>query len=287
MSGPHRKILILGCGYLGRAVGRELVARGFDVTGWVRSVESAGPLPDDGITPWIGDLADPADWSELPAASFEAAIHCASSGRGDAAVYRHVYLEGTRQALRHLPRARLLFVSSTSVYGQNDGSVVTEDSPAEPATETGRLLREAEALALALAGPDNLVFRVAGIYGPERGVLLRKFLAGEAVIEGDGTRWINQAHRDDIAAALVHAIEAPLPGGLYNVCDDEPVNYLSYYGWLAERTGQPLPPFGPADPHKKRGVTHKRVSNAKLKAAGWKPAYPTFREGLDAILRNP
>src|SRR6202012_5242651 len=135
MSGPHRKVLILGCGYLGRAAGRELVARGFDVTGWGRSVGGAGELPDDGIPPGIGDLADPSDWEGLPR-NFDAVIHCASSGGGGAEVYRRVYLEGARRALRELPRARFLFVSSTSVYGQNDGSLVTEASPAEPPTET-------------------------------------------------------------------------------------------------------------------------------------------------------
>jgi nucleoside-diphosphate-sugar epimerase len=280
-----QKILILGCGYLGRALGIALAARGDAVTGWVRSAASAAALPSDGITPWRGDLADPAAWDGLPR-GFNAVVHCAASGGGGPEAYRSVYLDGVREALRQLPGARLVFVSSTSVYGQTGGEDVTEESPAAPATETGRLLREAEEAAL--TRPGTIVLRVAGIYGPGRGALLRRFRAGEAVIEDDGQRRINQAHRDDIVAALLRAVDpiAPLPGGIYNVSEDEAPTYLTYYGWLAERLGLPLPPFGPINPQRKRGLTNKRVMNAKLKAAGWFPRYPTFREGLDAELKN-
>jgi len=281
-----QKILILGCGYLGRALGIALAARGDAVTGWVRSDASAAALPGDGIAPWRGDLADPAAWEGLPR-DFDAVVHCAASGGGGPEAYRSVYLDGAREALRQLPQARMVFVSSTSVYGQTGGESVTEESPAEPATETGRILREAEEAAL--AHREAVVLRVAGIYGPGRGALFRKFRAGEAVIEGDGQRRINQAHRDDIVAALLRALDPadPLPGGIYNVSEDEAPSYLDYYGWLSERLGLPLPPFGPANPQRKRGLTNKRVVNAKLKAAGWRPRYPTFREGLDAELKNP
>ena len=279
------KALILGCGYIGRALGRALARQGVDVTGWVRTVGSSEDLADEGITPWIGDVADTSDWDGI-ADGFDAVIHCASSARGGAAIYRSVYLDGVRQALSHCPAARFLFVSSTSVYGQEDGSAVTEASPAEPKTETGQILREAEEEALREA--NALVFRVGGIYGPGRGILFERFRQGEAVIEGDGTRSINQAHRDDVVSALLCGLGVgipPLPDGIYNVCDDEPVSYLTYYGWLAERLGKPMPPFVPPNPNRKRGWTNKRVSNAKLKAAGWKPRFPTFREGLDEALR--
>jgi len=263
----------------------ELRRDGDEVTGWVRSAESAGALSIAGIIPWVGDLAEARAWEGLPK-DFAAVVHCASSGRGGVEAYRSVYLEGMRQAVRYLPGTRLLFVSSTSVYGQEDGSVVTEESAANPTTETGRVLREAEAVALAEGGTGSAAFRVAGLYGPGRGVLLRKFLAGEAVIEGDGKRWINQAHRDDAATALRRALDpaAPLPGGIYNVADDEPVDYLTYYGWLAERTGKAMPPFGPIHRERKRGWTHKRVSNAKLRGTRWTPVFPTFREGLASEL---
>ena len=140
------------------------------------------------------------------------------------------------------PRARKIFVSSTSVYGQTGGEVVTEESPAEPLTATGRILREAERAALASGAT---VARSAGIYGPNRGVLFEKFRRGEAVIEGDGLRWINQIHQRDLVAALAHLIEAGAPGEIYNATDDTPVTYRDYYAWCSEFLRQPMPPHGP------------------------------------------
>jgi nucleoside-diphosphate-sugar epimerase len=114
-------------------------------------------------------------------------------------------------------------------------------------------------------------------------VLLKKFFSGEAVIEGDGQRLINQVHRDDIAAALALLL-ARGARGIFNICDDEPMTQRALYARLAEHFGKPLPPSGPIDPNRKRGWTNKRVSNAKLRALGWTPRYPSFRE---AVARDP
>jgi nucleoside-diphosphate-sugar epimerase len=187
-------------------------------------------------------------------------------------------LRGLENAIARLLPGRVVFVSSTSVYAQNDGSLVTEESPAEPVSPTSGILREAEDVAL---GHGGFVARLAGIYGPGRSVLLRKFLEGSAVIEGEGTRHINQIHADDAAAALYHIIEHAPPAGIYNVVDDCPVTQLECYTWLAAKLGRPLPPHGPVDATRKRGVTDKRVSNAKLRSLGWAPRYPSFREALD------
>jgi nucleoside-diphosphate-sugar epimerase len=207
----------------------------------------------------------------------DAVISAVRSGRGGEEVYREVYLRGIRNAVEVLNAGRVLFVSSTSVYAQNDGSWVTEESPAEPLSATSRILREAEAAALEHGG---IAARLAGIYGPGRSVLLRKFLEKTAVIEGDGRRHINQIHADDAAGALFHLIAQELPAGIYNVADDAPLTQLACYQWLARHLGQPLPPRGEADPNRKRGVTDKRVSNARLRSLGWEPIYPTFPEAV-------
>jgi nucleoside-diphosphate-sugar epimerase len=172
----------------------------------------------------------------------------------------------------------MLFVSSTSVYAQNDGSWVTEDSPAEPSAPTSRVLREAEEVALNRGGQ---VARLAGIYGPGRFVLLQKFLDGAAVIEAGGRRHINQIHADDAAGALFHIISRNLPLGIYNVADDSPFTQLACYERLSATLNRPLPPRGPLDTTRKRGVTDKRVSNAKLRSLGWTPAYPSFQVALE------
>ena len=117
--------------------------------------------------------------------------------------YRSVYVDGLLNALAGIKPRQMLITGSTSVYAQTDGSWVDETSEARPDRETGRILLEAEAIALRSGG---FVARLSGLYGPGRSVLMRKFLSGEAVIEGDGLRWINQVHRDDAAKAVVHLL---------------------------------------------------------------------------------
>ena len=264
------KVLIAGCGFVGVATARLFHEHGWEVLGLTHSPESAQALSAEPYRVTPVDLADAAAVRQL-GSGWNAVVHCASSGRGGADAYRQVYLQGARHLLALRPE-RLLFTSSTSVYAQVDGSIVTEESLAEPDRETGRLLRETEAEVLAAGG---IAARLAGIYGPARSVLLRKFFNGDARIEGDGSRWINQVHRDDIASAIFHLISSG-SSGIFNVNDNEPLQQRAIYEWLAQRFGRPVPPSGPIDPNRKRGVTNKRVSNARLRATGWEPRFPNF-----------
>ena len=271
-----RCTLIVGAGYVGLPLAKALQARGDVVSAWVRSSESAAALAPEGFARVIaGSVADDSKWRE--AGDFDAIVHCASSGGGGVAAYREVYLEGVRQMNRHQPAARRLLVSSTSVYGQTDGAWVDETSPLTPAAETSCVLVEAEREAVA-AGAMSV--RAAGIYGPGRAALFEKFRRGEAVLEGDGTRWINQVHRNDLVAAILHLLDQGVPGEIYNAADNEPVMLRDYYLWCAEKLERSLPPSAPPNPNRKRGLTNKRVSNQKLRATGWTPQYPSFREGL-------
>ena len=273
------RTLIIGCGYIGLPLALRLAEAGHEISAWVHSAASAASLADQPFHRIItGSVADANAW-DAASEDFHLVIHCASSGRGGAAAYEEVFLQGARMMGERQPRAMKIFVSSTSVYGQTGGEVVTEESPAEPLTATGRILREAERAALASGAT---VARPAGIYGPGRGVLFEKFRRGEAVIEGDGLRWINQIHQRDLVAALAHLVEAGAPGEIYNATDDTPVTTLDYYAWCSGFLLQPMPPHGPVNSERKRGLTNKRVSNAKLRATGWQPMYPSFREGLKA-----
>jgi nucleoside-diphosphate-sugar epimerase len=273
------KTLIIGCGYIGLPLALRLAETGHEITAWVHSEASAEALAGHHFHGVIaGSVADPRIWDDARA-DYDLAIHCASSGRGGESDYEQVFLKGALMMNGRVPRARKLFVSSTSVYRQNQGEVVTEKSPADPNIATGRVLRVAEKVAL---GGDATVVRSSGIYGPKRGVLFEKFRRGEAVIEGDGLRWINQIHQRDLVGALAHLIDAGAPGQLYNATDDTPVTYRDYYAWCSKFLSQPMPPHGPVNSERKRGLTNKRVSNAKLRATGWAPMYPSFREGLTA-----
>jgi nucleoside-diphosphate-sugar epimerase len=266
---------IAGCGFTGLATARLLHASGWRVIGGTHSQDSAAALAGEAFSVIACDITDRTALAGLP--PVDAVIHCASSGRGGVAQYRAVYLEGSRALAETLAPRQFVFTSSTSVYAQTDGSVVTEESAAEPDRETGRILRETENFVIAHGG---CVARLAGIYGPGRSVLLRKFFSGEAVIEGDGSRVVNQVHRDDIAAALAHLL-GNSARGIFNVSDDEPMTQRAVYEWLAQHFAKPLPPTGPIDPNRKRGWTSKRVNNAKLRARGWAPRYPSFRDAVE------
>jgi nucleoside-diphosphate-sugar epimerase len=264
-------ILVIGAGYLGSEAVRVFREAG-------REAQGASLGGGEGLL--ACDVSDPDSVAALPDA--DAVVHCAASGRGGEDAYRRVYLEGCRNLVARFPAARLVFTSSSSVYAQAGGELVTEESEAVPDRDTGRILLEAEKVVLEAGG---VVARLAGIYGPGRSVLLRKFLDGEAVIEEDGGRFINTIHRDDAARALLHLIcHDSFPGGeIFNVADSVTLTQLEVYRGLAEKFGKELPPGGPRDLNRKRGWTHKRVSNGKLRATGWEPDYPSFLDAVDGL----
>ncbi len=272
------RILIAGCGYVGQATADLFHAAGWTVEGWTRSAESAAKLSAKPYPVYAVDVADRAH-VYARAGTFDAVIHCASSGGGGIDAYRQIYLNGARSLLDRFAGSKVLFTSSTSVYAQRDGSWVTEKSETQPARETGRILLETEQLVLAQGG---IVARLAGIYGPGRSALLSKFLAGEAIIDLENDRFLNQIHRDDIAAALFLLVNRPSPAReIYNVVDDQPILQSECYRWLAAKLNRPISPMGRSTAAPKRGASNKRVSNARLRHLDWIPRYPTFAEGME------
>jgi nucleoside-diphosphate-sugar epimerase len=289
------RVLIVGCGYVGKALGRQLVQRGDEVWGFRRKAAEDPELSAAGIHPVTGDLTNAADLDSLTV-PFDWVVDTVSSSRGGVEAYRDVYLGGARNLVRWAESRGirgLAYTSSTSVYGQTDGGWVDEGSPAEPAGETGRLLLETEQVFLGAAREGRVpatVLRVGGIYGPGRGHLFRQFLLGEARREANGGRWINMVHRDDVAGAIEAVLRRGLGGRLYNVVDDQPVRQGDFLGYLSKETGLPLPPEatpGEATPVRKRGTTDKRVSNRRLREeSGWAPIHTDFRSGYAGEIRR-
>ena len=269
------RILIAGCGYVGEAAADLFSERDWQVAGWTASAESARRLSGK---PYGIRAVDITDESAVLAAAgeFDVVVHCASTSGGDAEQYRRIYLEGTQNLIHAFPQTRLLFVSSTSVYAQKEGEPVDEESPAEPLHEKGKLLRETEELVLAQGGT---VARLGGIHGPGRSFFLTKFLEGTAVLDPDDSHFINQAHRDDIASALL-LLARREERGIFNLVGDEPITTREAYEWLSSRLGKPLPPSAKRTEARKRGASNKRVSNRKLRTLGWEPQYPTFSTAM-------
>ena len=272
-------VLIAGCGDLGTEAGLRFAAAGFSVLGWRRSPEKI-PAP---ITGTAADLTN-ADLPRIPADTDVVVIAVAAGSRSEEA-YRSAYVDGTANVLDALERdgvhpRRILFVSSTAVYGDAGGNWVDEQTPAAPASATGAVILEAEQL-LHRRRPDAVVMRLSGIYGPGRTRLIDSVNAGTAVVPAS-PQLTNRIHRDDAAAAIVHLTTAVAdPAPLYVGVDDEPVDLAEVLRFLAAELGRDLPE--PSEKESSRGGD-RRLSNARLHGTGFELAYPTFREGYRAVL---
>lgn len=275
-------VLIAGHGYLGRAVATLFQNAGWGVEGWTKSAESAKEnLPQTYAIRSV-DLTDHAQISSS-GGDFNVVIHCASTRGGDVDAYREVYLNGASNLLQRFPHSLLIFVGSTSVYSQRNAEWVTETSAAQPDHERGRILRQTERLILIR---DGIVVRLGGIYGPGRSYLLERLLRGEAAVDPQADRFVNQIHRDDAASALfLLATRRPLlRGEIFNVVDDQPILLSECYRWLAGKLPSTSLSHTKSPSDDKRGRSNKRVSNAKLRRVGWVPRYPTFADAMESSI---
>jgi len=279
------RTLIIGCGYVGEALGQRLTALGHDVTGIRRSREHNARLAKLGIHPLNLDITQKSEFKKLDG-QYDWAVIAASSSRGGEEAYKKVFCHGSKhvaQWLKTVGTQSVVFISSTTVYRQTNGNKVSEKD-----ADTETILRESEHNILE-AGPAVSILRSSGIYGPGRGHLFRRFMNGTAAIEDDGRRFLNMVHRDDLAEAIILALDRVGRRGVYNITDDEPVTQLEFFKWLSEITGRPIPPFGPEPDSstRKRSITNKRVSNKLFKETfGFKYNYPTFREGITEELNR-
>lgn len=272
------KVLIAGCGDVGSRLARRLAEAGHDVTGLRRS-----PLELPGFTSLQADVTRP-DTLVLPPGLDVVFIILTPDGH-DAEAYRRTYLEGTRNVLAALSGQSLqhvFWVSSSSVYGQDDGSEVDEDSPAEPATATARVLLDSEALVRAAPWPSTIV-RCSGLYGPGRFRLLRWVEEGRPVV-AEPPQWTNRLHVDDAAGILAFLFVRRLAGiaidPLYIATDQESVPQHDVLDWLADRMNRPRVPH-----EARQGASrNKRLSSQRLAALGYAWQYPDFRRGYLSVI---
>lgn len=293
MEESSGRMVIFGCGYVGSEVARQAVRRGIRVTALTRNEGKAAALRAQGLEVLVAGLSTD-DWHAAAPSSADYVLNAVSSGGGGVDGYRRSYLEGMKSILgwaRGLSSAgTLVYTSSTSVYPQDGGVRVDETASTEPNNELAAILLEAEQLARQ-AGASGIfrrsfILRLAGIYGPTRHHVLDQVRSGN--VAGRGTHRLNLAHRDDIAAAIWAAFDAPqtVLGGTFNVADDGAASKLEVANWLAEQVGVSPPTFTGVPATGRRAVTPDRIiENARLKAVlGWQPRFPTFREGYKNML---
>lgn len=276
-------ILLAGCGDLGTEAGLRFHALGHRVVGWRRSPAKL-PAAIEGVA---ADLSAPG-LPRVPADTTAVVIAVAADSPTEEA-YRAAYVDGLTHVLDALERdgvrpQRVLFVSSTAVYGDAGGGWVDENTSPRPGGFSGRVLLEAEQLLqAAFSGTATTAtsLRLGGIYGPGRTRLIDQVRGGTAVVPEDA-RYTNRIHRDDAAAAIVHlATVPPEPAPVYVGVDNDPADLGTVLRFLAAELGLAEPPVGDAGPA--RGG-NKRCRNDLLRSTGFEFAFPSFREGYRDIL---
>ncbi len=284
------RVVILGCGYIGIELGRQLTEAGHDVVGVRRSESGCKAIEAAGFTAHQADLTSDADRETLPEADW--LVFAASSGGRNAEAAREIYVEALNEAIeqygsRESTPDRLVYTSSTGVYGDHDGEWVDESTPLEPTTEKTEVLVEAERVALeesAAYGIDGTVARFSGLYGPDR-YRLDRYINGP-VTEG----YLNMVHQEDAAGAVAYLLTADRARDeAVLVTDDEPVDKWEFADWLAAECDLESPPKrtkqqrltddGLSEAARRRILTSKRCSNEYLRTLGYEFRYPTFREG--------
>ncbi len=284
--------LIVGCGYLGERLGVRLRQQGERVFGTVRSRARADRIAAIGIEPVIADVLTLESLIRLPEA--ERVFYCVGFDRAAGNSMRSVYVDGLRNVLKNLPPqlTRLVYASSTGVYGQTGGEWVDETSPTDPQHESGRVCLEAEQLVKNWASTGEravtaVVLRFAGLYGPGRMVRRSILERGEA-IAADPDKFLNLIHIEDAARAALAALTASQPEPLYVVTDDRPVSRDEYYTLMATLLGVPAPCFAPPAPGSldaAREATNKKLSNRRVKSGlDLSLNYPDITSGLPAAL---
>lgn len=269
--------LIIGCGYLGQRVAKLWLAQGRRVVALTRT--RASELSALGIDPIIGDVLTPPD--NLPCV--DTVLYAVGLDRTSGRSFREVYVDGLRRVLDALPAPRrFIYVSSTSVYGQTDGSWVNESSQTEPLEENGRIVLEAESLLRARL-PEAIILRLAGIYGPGRMIRRAAIEKGEPLV-GDFDKRINLIHVEDGARVVLAAEAKGKPGATYLVSDGQPVTRREFYTYMAKLLGV-LPPVFKLEPSSSGDPIDRRIANRKMmEELAVELAYPNYREGLRASL---
>ena len=261
-----KTVLIAGCGDVGIAV-----ARLFDDAQVYGLRRRTSHLPDF-IHPVAGDLTR-SDGLESVPDHVDLVVYSPTPSERSEKGYRAAFIDGVRNLSRVCTSPSWIFVSSTAVYGQDDGQWVDEDSATEPARYNGRLLLQAEKEVLQHGG---IVIRSGGIYGPGREYLIRR------VEEGASARsrhYTNRIHRDDLAAAIKH-LGVSGTQGVYNAVDHAPCTEAEVMASIAEQLQLPVPKIQITAP------SNKRIHNRKLAATGFAFQFPDYRVGYAHVINS-
>jgi nucleoside-diphosphate-sugar epimerase len=285
MTTPIR-LLIAGCGDLGMRVARRVLQNPINRVWGLRRTRPEAPEGLPGLTWFEADLAQPETMKNLPTGITHILFSAAPNARTESD-YRAVYFDGLRNVVQNAYSSalkRVLFVSSTAVYGEHGAEWVNEDTPVNPKNFNGRVLLETEQW-LSTFGREHalttLSLRLSGIYGPGRTALLEKLKLGQVGAPSSAAHWSNRVHVDDAAAAVVHLMEFEHPQSTYLITDSTPLSMRTLYEALAQQVGGPVPAVSESPAF----VGSKRLSNARLRETGFIFQWPDSRDGYRNIIQ--
>lgn len=279
----NHRVLIAGCGDLGLRIARVLQNNSStEVWGLRRHPDVSSQ--EDSLRWLAADLSRSETLTSMPQ-NITHLVFCAAPGQRTEKDYQEVYVKGLQnivQAIANPDLKRIVFVSSTAVYGDHGDSWIDENTPVFPKAFNGKVLIEAEEWLKSLNSSEHayltVSLRLSGIYGPGRNYLLDRLRKGLVSAPADRSHWVNRIHIDDAAAAVVHILALREPEPVYLVTDSTPLPMRTLYEDLAKLVGGPIPEIGPAP----ATVGSKRLSNARLLASGFHLSWPDSRIGHQA-----
>jgi nucleoside-diphosphate-sugar epimerase len=285
-----QRILIAGCGQIGQQLALKL-SDSQKVWGLKRDTRNL-PKPITGIS---ADLLNPGSLNGRIPEDLDYVVYCLTPTEFSDAGYRDIYVQGLTNLLAAIqqssPLRRLFFISSTSVYHQDDDSWVDEKSPTRPTRFNGLRLLEAETLALSSRHPTTII-RFSGIYGGHRSRMLDRVRSGQP-LPMTGGAFTNRIHQEDAVGFTDYLIRQDIKGErlqpLYLASDSCPVRSGALNRYLADLLNQPV--AASDDPTQNRtisgsmrGVGSKRCQNRALLESGYPLKFPSYREGYRAMV---
>lgn len=282
-------VLILGCGDIGLRLAKTLPAEHYKITG-VRRTPPNAPPQVPGFSYRAGDITDAQTLAKILRDGADVIVVTMTPDERSEASYHRAYVHTAKQLVAALqqqaqtPRL-ILWISSTGVYSQADGSWVDEASPTEPQSFTGQRLLEAENVIRNSSFTHSIV-RFSGIYGPDRTRLIDQVRQGRAVLSAAYT---NRIHADDCAGVLAHLIEKDSRGDalepIYLATDSRPAPMAEVVNWLAMQLKVNQAIFAPDQIDDERG--NKRCSNKRILDSGYRLRYPDYQHGYSHLLGLP
>lgn len=271
------RTLIAGCGYVGLRLAEQLSGLGSEVTA-IRRRWTARP---EGITAVDLDLLEPAYFHRLTG-NYDFIVYCVGADDRTEESYRNAYLQGLNNlidfTLKHSPQVkRFIFTSSTSVYHQNDGSSVNEQSETSPVSFPGRIMLQAEKL-LAGSGLLSTIIRFAGIYGPGRNRMIERARGHGSFSEDELHTIGNRIHRDDCCGLISHLLNSESAQPLFIGSDSAPATIAEVIKYIR---GKDTCALDTASNLVRDSIAYrgKRCDNTLMLSSGYRLIFPTYREG--------